>query len=43
MRESTSPSWFNPHEASLVKDYVKDLLEAGLGIGWSSKLFGSMF
>ncbi|CAE6366471.1 unnamed protein product [Rhizoctonia solani] len=26
MRESTSPSYFNPHEVSLVKDYVVGLL-----------------
>ncbi|QRV74351.1 RNA helicase [Ceratobasidium sp. AG-Ba] len=26
MRESTSPSFFNPHEASLVKEYVQGLL-----------------
>ncbi|EUC55593.1 RNA helicase, putative, partial [Rhizoctonia solani AG-3 Rhs1AP] len=26
MREATSPSYFNPHEVSLVKDYVQGLL-----------------
>ncbi|KAG8743479.1 hypothetical protein FRC10_011952 [Ceratobasidium sp. 414] len=26
MRESTSPSFFNPHEASLVKEYVEGLV-----------------
>ncbi|KAG9079103.1 hypothetical protein FS749_008829 [Ceratobasidium sp. UAMH 11750] len=26
MREATSPSFFNPHEASLVKEYVQGLL-----------------
>ncbi|KAG9084862.1 hypothetical protein FRC06_003865 [Ceratobasidium sp. 370] len=26
MRESTSPSFFNPHEASLVKEYVEGLI-----------------
>ena len=27
LRESSSPSWFNPSEASQVLEYVRELLE----------------